>query len=133
MWLSPGILPQARIFSMESGCPTPQGEDVVAGIRTPLPLNKATKTGEAASLPSLEEAMPELYQQLDTIQRKLETYFRDMQDIEFTIQDSTLWMLQTRTGKRNGTAAIRMAVDMCKEGLISKEGGPAESSTIPAG
>jgi pyruvate,orthophosphate dikinase len=101
--------------------PNAQGEDVVAGIRTPLPLNRATKTGEGASLVSLEEAMPELYQQLDSIQRKLETYFRDMQDIEFTIQDGTLWMLQTRTGKRNGTAAIRMAVEMCKEGLITKE------------
>jgi pyruvate,orthophosphate dikinase len=101
--------------------PNAQGEDVVAGIRTPYPLNKATKRGEAASLPSLEEAMPEIYQQLDSIRRKLENYFKDMQDIEFTIQDGTLWMLQTRTGKRNGVAAIRMAVEMCKEGLISKE------------
>lgn len=101
--------------------PNAQGEDVVAGIRTPYPLNRATKRGEAASLPSLEEAMPEIYEQLDAIRKKLETYFRDMQDIEFTIQDGTLWMLQTRTGKRNGTAAIRMAVEMCKEGLITKE------------
>lgn len=101
--------------------PNAQGEDVVAGIRTPLPLNVLSKRGESASLPSLEEAMPEIYQKLESIRVKLETYFRDMQDIEFTIQDGTLWMLQTRTGKRNGTAAIRMAVEMCKEGLISKE------------
>ncbi|MGQ9653477.1 MAG: pyruvate, phosphate dikinase, partial [Thermodesulfobacteriota bacterium] len=101
--------------------PNAQGEDVVAGIRTPFPINKSGKVGEAAGVVSLEEAMPQLYRQLDEIQRKLERYFRDMQDIEFTIQDGTLWMLQTRTGKRNGVAAIRMAVDMCNEGLISKE------------
>ncbi len=101
--------------------PNAQGEDVVAGIRTPFPINKSGRVGEAAGVVSLEEAMPELYRQLDEIQRRLEKYFRDMQDIEFTIQDGTLWMLQTRTGKRNGVAAIRMAVDMCKEGLISKE------------
>jgi pyruvate,orthophosphate dikinase len=100
--------------------PNAQGEDVVAGIRTPYPVNKHTKA-EGVDLPSLEEAMPQLYGQLDGIQRKLETYFRDMQDIEFTIQDGVLWMLQTRTGKRNGTAAIRMAVEMCQEGLISQE------------
>ncbi len=101
--------------------PNAQGEDVVAGIRTPFPLNKSGKVGEAAGVVSLEEAMPQIYRQLDEIRGKLERYFRDMQDIEFTIQDGTLWMLQTRTGKRNGVAAIRMAVDMCKEGLISKE------------
>ncbi len=101
--------------------PNAQGEDVVAGIRTPLPLNKAGKVGEAASLPSLEEMMPEVYAQLEEIRQKLERYYKDMQDIEFTIQEGTLWMLQTRTGKRNGTAAVRMAVDMCKEGLISRE------------
>ena len=101
--------------------PNAQGEDVVAGIRTPFPINKAGKVGGAAGILSLEEAMPQIYKQLDEIQRKLEGYFRDMQDIEFTIQDGTLWMLQTRTGKRNGVAAVRMAVDMCREGLISKE------------
>jgi pyruvate,orthophosphate dikinase len=101
--------------------PNAQGEDVVAGLRTPLPLNKAGKEGEAATRESLEETMPEIYKRLDTIRQKLDTYFRDMQDIEFTIQDGLLWMLQTRTGKRNGLAAVRMAVDMCKEGLISKE------------
>jgi pyruvate,orthophosphate dikinase len=101
--------------------PNAQGEDVVAGIRTPLPLNKAGKVGESEALISLEEAMPETYRRLDNIRDKLERYYTDMQDIEFTIQDGTLWMLQTRTGKRNGAAAIRMAVDMCNEGLISKE------------
>jgi pyruvate,orthophosphate dikinase len=101
--------------------PNAQGEDVVAGIRTPLPLNKAGKTGETRNLPSLEEEMPEIYRQLETIRKKLDSYFRDMQDIEFTIQEGLLWMLQTRTGKRNGISAIRIAVDLCKEGLISKE------------
>ena len=98
-----------------------QGEDVVAGIRTPYPLNKANKTTDNKHLPSLEEMMPELYQQLVTIRNTLEKHYRDMQDIEFTIQEGRLWMLQTRVGKRNGQAAVRMAVDMCKEGLIDKK------------
>ena len=98
-----------------------QGEDVVAGIRTPNPLNKKNKTKDTQRLSSLEEAMPKLYKELDTIRKNLETHYRDMQDIEFTIQDSKLWMLQTRVGKRNGPAAVKMAVDMAKEGLISKE------------
>jgi pyruvate,orthophosphate dikinase len=101
--------------------PNAQGEDVVAGIRTPLPINVKGKTSGNKHLPSLEESMPEVYRQLDAIQRRLEKHYRDMQDIEFTIQDGRLWMLQTRVGKRNGTAAVKMAVDMCKEGLISKE------------
>ncbi|UCE08898.1 MAG: pyruvate, phosphate dikinase, partial [bacterium] len=98
-----------------------QGEDVVAGIRTPNPINKAGKTEDTGHLPSLEEAMPELYTQLDEIQKKLERHYTDMQDIEFTIQKGRLWMLQTRVGKRNGPAAIRMAVEMCDEGLIDKK------------
>jgi len=98
-----------------------QGEDVVAGIRTPYPLNEKQKTDENANLPSLEKAMPEIYQQLAEIRNKLERHYRDMQDIEFTIQEGRLWMLQTRTGKRTGQAAIRIAVDMQHEGLISKE------------
>jgi pyruvate,orthophosphate dikinase len=101
--------------------PNAQGEDVVAGIRNPLPINQAGKTEETQHLASLEEAMPPLYDQLHGIERKLETHYRDMQDIEFTIQDGTLYMLQTRTGKRNGTAAIRMAVEMYHEGLISQD------------
>jgi pyruvate,orthophosphate dikinase len=98
-----------------------QGEDVVAGIRTPNPLNEATKSEHNKHLPSLETAMPEVYRQLDAIQRKLEKHYRDMQDIEFTIEKGRLWMLQCRVGKRNGPAAVRMAVDMVKERLIKKE------------
>jgi pyruvate,orthophosphate dikinase len=101
--------------------PNAQGEDVVAGIRTPAPINKAGKSEANRHLESLEEAAPKTYQQLDNIRKRLETHYTDMQDIEFTIERERLWMLQTRTGKRNGVAAIKMAVEMCKEGLISKE------------
>ncbi|MDZ7332541.1 MAG: pyruvate, phosphate dikinase, partial [candidate division KSB1 bacterium] len=101
--------------------PNAQGEDVVAGIRTPNPINRAGKTEDTQHLPSLEEVMPELYKQLDSIQKKLERHYKDMQDIEFTIQKGRLWMLQTRVGKRNGPAAVRMAVEMCQEGLIDKK------------
>jgi pyruvate,orthophosphate dikinase len=98
-----------------------QGEDVVAGIRTPNPLNEATKTDDNKMLDSLETAMPKCYKELDAIQRKLEKHYKDMQDIEFTIENGRLWMLQCRVGKRNGPAAVRMAVDMIKEKLIGKE------------
>ncbi len=98
-----------------------QGEDVVAGIRTPNPVNKAGKTADTMHLVSLEEKMPALYKQLFAIQKRLEKHYSDMQDIEFTIEDGRLWMLQTRVGKRNGQAAIRMAVEMAKEKLISKQ------------
>ena len=98
-----------------------QGEDVVAGLRTPNPLNEATKTADTQGLPSLETSMPELYTQLDSIRTNLEKHYTDMQDIEFTIQEGRLWMLQTRIGKRNGSAAIKMAVDMANEGLIDKQ------------
>lgn len=101
--------------------PNAQGEDVVAGIRTPLPLNKAIKTEDTKHLPSLEEKMPKLYKQLDGIRTKLEKHYRDMQDLEFTIEDQKLWMLQTRVGKRNGVAAMQMAVDMVKQRLITKK------------
>ncbi len=101
--------------------PNAQGEDVVAGIRTPNPVNKAGKTDDTRHLSSLEEAMPKLYRQLFGIQKNLEKHYRDMQDIEFTIEDGRLWMLQTRVGKRNGQAAIRMAVEMAKEKLITKQ------------
>ncbi|MDK1020984.1 MAG: pyruvate, phosphate dikinase [Candidatus Hydrogenedentes bacterium] len=97
-----------------------QGEDVVAGIRTPSPLNKATKTAETRRMKSLEEAEPKLYAQLDRIRRKLERHYKDMQDIEFTIENGSLWMLQTRTGKRTGAAAIRMAVEMAEQKLIDR-------------
>ena len=97
-----------------------QGEDVVAGLRTPNPLNEDTKTEETKSLPSLESSMPKIYTELDKIRINLEKHYSDMQDIEFTIQEGKLWMLQTRVGKRNGSAAIRMAVEMAKEGMIDK-------------
>ena len=98
-----------------------QGEDVVAGIRTPNPLNEHGKTEDTAHLESLETAMPEVYKQLYDIRVRLEKHYRDMQDIEFTIQDGRLWMLQTRTGKRNGPAAIRMAAEMVDEKMITPE------------
>ena len=101
--------------------PNAQGEDVVAGLRTPNPVNKAGKTADTRHLPSLEEKMPHLYKELHTYEKNLENHYTDMQDIEFTIEDGRLWMLQTRVGKRNGQAAIRMAVEMAKQGLISKE------------
>ena len=86
-----------------------QGEDVVAGIRTPHPIS------------DLKEEMPEIYAELEEIYHKLEQHYRDMQDIEFTIQEGKLYMLQTRSGKRTATAAVRMAVEMVKEGLIDKK------------
>jgi len=98
-----------------------QGEDVVAGIRTPFAINSVSKVATNRHLPTLQKDMPKLYKQLDGFRRKLDKHYRDMQDIEFTIQDGVLYMLQTRVGKRNGPAAIKMAVDMVKEGLISKE------------
>ena len=98
-----------------------QGEDVVAGTRTPNPLNLATKTDDNKDSLSLEEFLPEVYADLDGYRTKLETHYRDMQDVEFTIEEGRLWMLQTRSGKRNGPAAIKIAVDMANEGLINKE------------
>ncbi|MDD3201525.1 MAG: pyruvate, phosphate dikinase [Bacteroidales bacterium] len=98
-----------------------QGEDVVAGIRTPNPLNEATKNNHNKHLKSLEKAMPAVYKELDTIQSNLEHHFNDMQDIEFTIQDGKLWMLQCRIGKRTGLAALNMAMDMLQEGLIDEK------------
>ncbi len=95
-----------------------QGEDVVAGIRTPQPINKA---GGDGSLPSMEEVMPESYAQLMKIQQSLEKHYRDMQDIEFTIEKGILYMLQTRTGKRTAKAAIQIAVEMVNEGLITEK------------
>jgi pyruvate,orthophosphate dikinase len=98
-----------------------QGEDVVAGTRTPNPINEATKSEQNKELVSLEKAMPKIYKQLYAIQNKLEKHYHDMQDIEFTIENGRLFMLQCRIGKRNGPAAVRMAVDMLKEKLIKKE------------
>ncbi|MEE8335501.1 MAG: pyruvate, phosphate dikinase, partial [Candidatus Neomarinimicrobiota bacterium] len=98
-----------------------QGEDVVAGTRTPNPLNETTRRNESEHLESLETFLPEVYRELDNIRKKLELHYRDMQDIEFTIENKHLWMLQTRTGKRNGQAAIQMAVDMVREKLITRK------------
>ena len=97
--------------------PNAQGEDVVAGIRTPMPL----RTAPAQEQPSLEQKMPEAFKELSAICQKLEKHFRDMQDVEFTVQGGKLFMLQCRAGKRTSRAAVRVAVDMTKEGLISKE------------
>ena len=98
-----------------------QGEDVVAGIRTPSPINESTKTEHSKDLVSLEGSMPVVYKQLYDIERRLEKHYHDMLDIEFTIQEGRLWMLQCRVGKRNGPAAVKMALDMYKEKMISKE------------
>ncbi len=98
-----------------------QGEDVVAGIRTPYAVNLKSKQDNNRQFPSLEELFPKTYIELEGYRNKLEEHYRDMQDIEFTVEEGKLWMLQTRVGKRNGIAATRMAVEMQKEGLISKE------------
>ncbi|MBI9034637.1 MAG: pyruvate, phosphate dikinase [Bacteroidales bacterium] len=109
-----------------------QGEDVVSGVRTPLEIttigskrwaerNGTSEEVRARDFASLEEAMPELYNELNDIQQKLENHYSDMQDMEFTIQDGKLWMLQTRNGKRTGAAMVKMAVDMLDQGMISKK------------
>ena len=97
-----------------------QGEDVVAGIRTPQPLTILEKNTSSSDLPSLEELMPDAYGELVEIKDKLEKHFTDMQDMEFTVQQGKLWMLQTRTGKRTAKAALKIAVDMKEEGLIDQ-------------
>lgn len=109
-----------------------QGEDVVAGIRTPQQITKigsqrwAQRAGiseeeRVAKYPSMEEAMPELYKELDTLQDKLEKHYRDMQDMEFTVQEGKLWFLQTRNGKRTGTAMVKIAMDLLHEGMIDEK------------
>src|SRR3990167_7993345 len=98
-----------------------QGEDVVAGIRTPAPINEYSQSEHNKDLVTLENGMPKLYKELFDIQRRLEKQYHDMQDIEFTIEKNKLFMLQCRVGKRNGPAAVKMAVDMVKEKLIKKE------------
>jgi len=99
-----------------------QGEDVVAGIRNPHPISKKQKE-EGSGSASLEESMPEVYKQISDICKKLEGHYKDMQDIEFTIQNRRLFMLQTRRGKRTAQAAVKIAIDMVKEGLIDKNEG----------
>ena len=98
-----------------------QGEDVVAGIRTPQHLTKAARLEAKDDKPSLEEVMPKVFAELEIIYKRLEAHFRDMQDIEFTVQRDSLYMLQTRSGKRSANAAIKIAVEMAGEGLLSRE------------
>ncbi|WP_459190313.1 pyruvate, phosphate dikinase [Parabacteroides sp. APC149_11_2_Y6] len=109
-----------------------QGEDVVAGIRTPQQITKigsqrwAERAGipeeeRAAKYPSMEEAMPEIYKQLDNLQTKLEDHYRDMQDMEFTVQEGKLWFLQTRNGKRTGSAMVKIAIDLLHQGMIDEK------------
>ena len=97
-----------------------QGEDVVAGIRTPQPINLAAKEANKTDLPSMEETMPELYKELAGVRETLEKHYREMQDLEFTIERNRLYILQTRNGKRTAASALKIAVDMCNEGLITK-------------
>ncbi|HEX9770017.1 MAG TPA: pyruvate, phosphate dikinase, partial [Kiloniellales bacterium] len=97
-----------------------QGEDVVAGIRTPQHLTVEARQANHSDLPAMEEAMPEVFQQLLAVREKLERHYRDMQDIEFTVQRGTLYMLQTRTGKRTAAAALKIAADLVDEGLIDE-------------
>lgn len=98
-----------------------QGEDVVAGIRTPAPISNSRKADLKSEDLSLEEAMPEVYAQLIAVADRLEKHYRDMQDIEFTVEQGKLYMLQTRNGKRTAQAALKLAVDMCREGLIQQD------------
>ena len=98
-----------------------QGEDVVAGIRTPQNITKKARLDAKSDALSMEETMPKVYGQLVKIYKKLEKHYKDMQDIEFTVENKKLWMLQTRSGKRTANAAIKIAVDMVKEKLIKKE------------
>jgi pyruvate,orthophosphate dikinase len=98
-----------------------QGEDVVAGIRTPQQITIKGKEANASKLPAMEEVMPGVFKQLDDVRLKLEKHYRDMQDIEFTVQQGKLYMLQTRTGKRTAAAALKVAVDMVGEGLIDRK------------
>jgi len=98
-----------------------QGEDVVAGIRTPQQITLEGKAAQRSTLPAMEECQPEVFKELNAIRHKLEAHYRDMQDMEFTVQQGRLWMLQTRTGKRTTKAALKIAVDMAREGLITRK------------
>ncbi len=98
-----------------------QGEDVVAGIRTPQALTRAAREEMGEKAPSMEEALPEVFTQFKSVVEKLEQHYRDMQDIEFTVEKGRLYMLQTRNGKRTAKAALKVAVDLASEGLITKE------------
>ncbi len=101
--------------------PNAQGEDVVAGLRTPRQLTKAARLVQNSDLPAMEEAMPAAFKALNAIRHKLEAHYKDMQDVEFTVERNRLWILQTRTGVRSTKAALRIAVDMAREGLITRK------------
>ena len=107
-----------------------QGEDVVAGIRTPQHLTVQGKLAQKSDAPAMEEVMPEVFKQLDSVRQRLEKHYSDMQDIEFTVQRGKLYMLQTRNGKRTAKAALKIAVDMVNEGLIDKK--EAVARIVPA-
>ena len=109
-----------------------QGEDVVAGIRTPQSLTKAGREEMGDKAPSMEEAMPEVFAQFTDVMGRLESHYRDMQDIEFTVEQGRLWMLQTRNGKRTAKSALKVAVDLASEGVISREeaGGRVEPAAL---
>ncbi len=109
-----------------------QGEDVVAGIRTPQQITKigsqrwaelagVSEEERVSKYPSMEEAMPEIYKELDALQTKLENHYRDMQDMEFTVQEGKLWFLQTRNGKRTGAAMVKIAMDLLHQGMIDEK------------
>src|SRR5262249_22923140 len=97
-----------------------QGEDVVAGIRTPQEITEAARDDSGSDKPSMESALPDAFAELTRIYGLLERHYRDMQDLEFTVEQGKLWMLQTRSGKRTAKAALRIAVELADEGLISK-------------
>lgn len=98
-----------------------QGEDVVAGIRTPQQITIQGKDAQGSTLPAMEEAMPVVFNELNAVRHRLESHYKDMQDMEFTVEKNRLWMLQTRNGKRTTKAALKIAVDMASEGLITRE------------
>ena len=97
-----------------------QGDDVLAGIRTPQPITKLVRERMKGRRPSMEEAMPDVYAELKAIGGRLEAHHRDMQDVEFTVQEGRLYMLQARAGKRTAEAALRIAIEMEKDGLIDR-------------
>ena len=121
-----------------------QGEDVVAGIRTPqqITLEGSRRWAELQGIseeerkekfPSMEEAMPEIYKELDALQTKLENHYRDMQDMEFTVQEGKLWFLQTRNGKRTGAAMVKIAMDLLQQGMIDEKTAIKRCETFETG
>ena len=119
MWPSRAIPPPGEKLFYGEYLINAQGEDVVAGIRTPQPITR--RQAEGTGLKSLEEVMPEAFAELDATCKRLETHFKDMQDIEFTIERGKLFLLQTRIGKRTAMAGIRIAIDLVDEGLIDSQ------------